>query len=75
MLYLPPGTGIPQRVHGAFVSDDEVHRVVDYLKTLGEARVHRRRARRARSTAARDGGEGGEAAEADPLYDQAVRSC
>ena len=36
MLYLPPGTGYPQRVHGAFVSDHEVHRVVEYLKSLGE---------------------------------------
>jgi len=36
MLYLPPGTGLPQRVHGAFVADDEVHKVVDYLKSLGE---------------------------------------
>ncbi|AIC12237.1 DNA translocase FtsK 4TM domain-containing protein [Xylella fastidiosa subsp. morus] len=32
MLYLPPGTAMPERVHGAFVSDDEVHRVVEYLK-------------------------------------------
>ncbi len=32
MLYLPPGTAMPERVHGAFVSDDEVHRVVSYLK-------------------------------------------
>ncbi|MFZ0105820.1 MAG: DNA translocase FtsK 4TM domain-containing protein, partial [Thiobacillus sp.] len=36
MLYLPPGSGLPQRVHGAFVSDAEVHRVVEYLKSLGE---------------------------------------
>ena len=36
MLYLAPGTGVPVRVHGAFVSDDEVHRVVEYLKTQGE---------------------------------------
>jgi len=36
MLYLAPGGGVPVRVHGAFVSDDEVHRVVDYLKTQGE---------------------------------------
>lgn len=36
MLYLAPGTGLPMRVHGAFVSDDEVHRVVEYLKTQGE---------------------------------------
>jgi S-DNA-T family DNA segregation ATPase FtsK/SpoIIIE len=36
MLYLPSGTGLPVRVHGAFVSDEEVHRVVEYLKTQGE---------------------------------------
>ena len=36
MLYLPSGSGLPVRVHGAFVSDDEVHRVVDYLKSQGE---------------------------------------
>ena len=32
MLYLPPGTSIPERVHGAFVSDDEVHKVCNYLR-------------------------------------------
>jgi S-DNA-T family DNA segregation ATPase FtsK/SpoIIIE len=36
MLYMPPGTGYPVRVHGAFVSDEEVHRVVDFLKSQGE---------------------------------------
>src|SRR5690606_29440285 len=36
MLYLPPGTGVPTRVHGAFVSDDEVHKVVERLKDSGE---------------------------------------
>lgn len=36
MLYLPPGTALPQRVHGAFVSDDEVHRVVEDWKQRGE---------------------------------------
>ncbi|MDO1510879.1 MULTISPECIES: DNA translocase FtsK [unclassified Neisseria] len=36
MLFLPPGTGYPKRVHGAFVADDEVHRVVEYLKQFGE---------------------------------------
>jgi DNA segregation ATPase FtsK/SpoIIIE, S-DNA-T family len=36
MLYMPSGTGYPVRVHGAFVSDDEVHRVVEYLKSQGE---------------------------------------
>ena len=36
MLYLPPGTGYPQRVHGAFVADEEVHAVAQHLKQLGE---------------------------------------
>jgi DNA segregation ATPase FtsK/SpoIIIE-like protein len=36
MLYLPPGSGYPQRVHGAFVSDQEVHRVIQHIKSLGE---------------------------------------
>ncbi len=36
MLFLPPGTGYPQRVHGAFASDAEVHQVVEYLKQFGE---------------------------------------
>jgi len=35
MLYMPPGTAIPERVHGAFVDDHEVHKVVDYLRSLG----------------------------------------
>ena len=35
MLYLAPGTGLPTRVHGAFVADAEVHRVVDMLKSRG----------------------------------------
>ena len=36
MLYMPPGTSMPERVHGAFVDDHEVHRVVQYLKSLGD---------------------------------------
>ena len=36
MLYLPPGSGVPQRIHGAFVDDDEVHRVVDAWKEMGQ---------------------------------------
>jgi S-DNA-T family DNA segregation ATPase FtsK/SpoIIIE len=36
MLYLPPGTGLPQRVHGAFVADEEVEDVVNYIKAQGE---------------------------------------
>ena len=78
MLYMPSGTGFPVRVHGAFVSDDEVHRVVAYLKEQGEPNYI-------------DGileggvadGEGGDVGgdlsqsgakgdERDPMYDQAV---
>jgi S-DNA-T family DNA segregation ATPase FtsK/SpoIIIE len=36
MLYLPPGSALPERIHGAFVGDSEVHAVVDYLKQFGE---------------------------------------
>ena len=36
MLYLPPGTATPERVHGAFVDDHEVHKVVEWLKAQGE---------------------------------------
>ncbi|MEQ1662955.1 MAG: DNA translocase FtsK 4TM domain-containing protein [Thiobacillus sp.] len=71
MLYLPPGTGLPQRVHGAFVSDAEVHRVVDYLKALGEPDYIEGVLESPEELG--EGGELGEAgAEADPLYDQAV---
>ena len=73
MLYLPPGTGHPQRVHGAFVSDGEVHRVVEHLKAQGGPQYH---------DGILDGGANGEgeeginidagSAEADPMYDQAV---
>ena len=75
MLYMPSGTGYPVRVHGAFVSDDEVHRVVAYLKQQGEPNYI-------------DGvleggvvdGEGGDlggdlsegGGDKDPMYDQAV---
>ncbi|MBN8773041.1 MAG: DNA translocase FtsK, partial [Thiobacillus sp.] len=69
MLYLPPGTGLPQRVHGAFVSDAEVHRVVDYLKALGEPDYVEGVLESPEETG-EGGGEFGEAgAEADPLYD------
>ena len=70
MLYLPPGSGIPQRVHGAFVSDGEVHRVVDYLKSLGEPDYIE--SILASPEDAAEGMELGVSSEADPLYDQAV---
>ena len=38
MLYLPPGTTTPERVHGAFVGDEDVHKVVEWLRTQGEPR-------------------------------------
>ena len=70
MLYLPPGLGYPQRVHGAYVSDQEMHKVVNYLKALGAPQY------------VDDVLEGQEAdlydeasgsvSESDPLYDEAV---
>jgi S-DNA-T family DNA segregation ATPase FtsK/SpoIIIE len=72
MLYLPPGTGIPQRVHGAFVSDQEVHRVVDHLKQAGEPQ-YVDGVLDSPDLEGEAGGEGQEVSgEADPLYDQAV---
>lgn len=73
MLYLPPGTGYPQRVHGAFVSDQEVHRVIEYLKSQGEA-DYIEGVLTSLDEQGDGGGEldGGANAEADPLYDQAV---
>ncbi|RME60866.1 DNA translocase FtsK [Candidatus Parcubacteria bacterium] len=73
MLYLPPGSGVPRRVHGAFVSDDEVHRVVDYVKQQGAPQYL--------DMILQEGNEGGSAsalegmggdAEKDSLYDAAV---
>ncbi|OLC66219.1 MAG: cell division protein FtsK [Betaproteobacteria bacterium 13_1_40CM_4_64_4] len=73
MLYLPPGTGHPQRVHGAFVSDGEVHRVVEHLKAQGGPQYHDG-ILDAGATAESEEGIGIDAgnAEADPMYDQAV---
>jgi len=74
MLYLAPGTGLPTRVHGAFVADEEVHRVVEHLKQVGQpAYVDSILAAPAAEAGEGSGsGEGGEDAEADPMYDQAV---
>jgi S-DNA-T family DNA segregation ATPase FtsK/SpoIIIE len=80
MLYLPPGTSIPTRVHGAFVSDQEVHRVVAGLKSasppvyIDEILEGPRNPIPGFPSDEEEGGEGGAAdAEADPLYDEAVR--
>jgi len=74
MLFLPPGTGYPQRVHGAFVADEEVHRIVEHLKQFGEPEY----VEGILDGPTTDGGATqdlfGESpdAEADPLYDEAV---
>ncbi|MDZ4140749.1 MAG: DNA translocase FtsK 4TM domain-containing protein [Methylotenera sp.] len=74
MLYMPPGTGYPVRIHGAFVSDQEVHKVVNYLKAQGEPNY----IEGILSNEAEEGGidfaDSGSAsgAEVDPLYDEAV---
>ncbi len=72
MLYLPPGSGYPQRVHGAFVADHEVHKVVDYLKKLARPQYVESVLEGPETEEAGEGGLEGDDAEADPLYDQAV---
>ncbi len=70
MLYLPPGHGYPTRVHGAFVSDDEVHRVTAWLKELGPPRYDEGVLAVEEEDAEEGTGSGD--AESDPLYDEAV---
>ncbi|WP_052370969.1 DNA translocase FtsK [Chromobacterium haemolyticum] len=74
MLYLPPGTGYPVRVHGAFVADEEVHHVVEFLKsTGGPDYVEGILTGQSDSEDGSPSGLDGEAnGEADPLYDEAV---
>lgn len=77
MLYLPPGSGVAQRVHGAYVSDDEVHRVVDYLKQTAEPSYEEAIVNEAANATSGDAmvdklfSEDGDA-EKDEYYDQAV---
>jgi len=73
MLYLPPGGGLPVRVHGAFVSDEEVHRVVDYLKSQGEPNYIDGILEGGTLDDEASATEGSaDVGEADPMYDQAV---
>jgi S-DNA-T family DNA segregation ATPase FtsK/SpoIIIE len=75
MLYMASGTGLPVRVHGAFVSDDEVHRVVSYLKTQGEPNYIEGILEGGvldGEAAAAEGGGGAGGGESDAMYDQAV---
>ncbi len=73
MLFLPPGTGYPQRVHGAFVADDEVHRVVEHWKQFGEPDYDENILAGEPAEASGDlFGDGGGDGESDPLYDDAA---
>lgn len=73
MLYMPPGSGYPQRIHGAFVSDKEVHAVVDYLKSLGEPNyIEGILTNETESSASEGGSYSDGAGEKDELYDEAV---
>jgi S-DNA-T family DNA segregation ATPase FtsK/SpoIIIE len=72
MLFLPPGTGFPQRVHGAFVADHEVHKVVEYLKGLARPQYVESVLEGPEAEAESEGGLEAVDAESDPLYDQAV---
>ncbi len=77
MLYMPPGTSLPVRVHGAFVADEEVHRVVEEWKSRGEPDyleeilegVHESDFL---ASMDKDGSGGESGTESDPLFDQAV---
>ena len=83
MLYLPPGTALPERVHGAFVSDEEVHRVVRHLRESGGRPEYVDGVLDDTQTVTEGVGIGptglpetlsaGDDPEADPLYDQALR--
>ena len=72
MLYLPPGSGYPQRVHGAFVADHEVHKVVEYLKKLARPQYLDSVLEGPAPEDAEDGALEAPDGESDPLYDQAV---
>ncbi len=73
MLYLTPGGGIPTRVHGAFVADHEVHKVVAYLKQRGTPDYHEEVLQATTDDAITLGVDEGDSGEADPLYDAALR--
>ncbi len=74
MLYLPPGVGVPVRVHGAFVGDDEVHRVVNDWKSRAEPNYVDEIISSNQDTGPIPGWTGIESSsdEQDELYDEAV---
>jgi S-DNA-T family DNA segregation ATPase FtsK/SpoIIIE len=76
MLYMPPGTSVPVRVHGAFVSDQEVHKVAGHLKGKSEpdymTEILETSSEPVPGLSPASGGGTGDDTESDPLYDQAV---
>ncbi len=73
MLYLQPGGGFTQRMHGAFVDDNEVHRVVDHLKKSGKPDYIEEILREPTEMIPGLSGETGDTEDTDPLYDEAVQ--
>lgn len=74
MLYVAPGTGLPARLHGAFVDDSEVHRVANWLREQGEPSYNEEILEVSEEiVVGANGGFEGAGEEDDPLYDQAVR--
>ena len=73
MLYLPPGSSIPQRIHGAFVDDNEVHRVVKHLKKMGTPEYIDAILQETTEAIPGLSGEAGDVEDIDPLYDEAVQ--
>jgi S-DNA-T family DNA segregation ATPase FtsK/SpoIIIE len=72
MLYLPPGTSVPVRVHGAFVADHEVHKVVEDWQQRGQPE-YILDLTKDEDEERQDGESSTSDAEADPLYDEAVQ--
>jgi S-DNA-T family DNA segregation ATPase FtsK/SpoIIIE len=73
MLYLPPGTSLPERVHGAFVADHEVHGVVQQIKQLGEPNyIHDILQEQTEAVLPGEMPNGSSGEELDALYDEAV---
>ncbi len=73
MLYLPPGTSLPERVHGAFVDDGEVHAVVNFLKKNAQANYLEEIIQPPLEEGDSEGLADASDGEQDPLYDQAVQ--
>jgi DNA segregation ATPase FtsK/SpoIIIE, S-DNA-T family len=73
MLYMGTGSNIPQRLHGAFVDDNEVHRVVSHLKSTGQPDYLEEILQEATESVPGFPAEGGDTEDNDPLYDEAVQ--